>query len=43
MKKLFASNKGIAAAFDTKETVIAERCKDKSISITSFRCNAWIT
>jgi hypothetical protein len=46
MKKLFAdSSKSLATTtFDTKETVIeTKRCKDRSISITSFRCNERFT
>jgi hypothetical protein len=38
MKKLF-SGKGLVS-FNTKETVIELKpCKDRSISITTFRCN----
>jgi hypothetical protein len=40
MKRLFAG----LVSFDTKETVIGTKwCKDRSISITSFRCNERIT
>ena len=43
MKKLFSSGKGLIT-FDTKETAINLKwCKDRSISTTSFRCNAWFT
>src|SRR5919199_3417149 len=38
MKKLFSSGKGLVS-FDTKETIIEQQCKDRSISITPFRCN----
>jgi late competence protein required for DNA uptake (superfamily II DNA/RNA helicase) len=42
MKKLFAG-KNLAAMFDTRDSDRAKQRKDRSISITSFRCNAWVT
>jgi hypothetical protein len=42
MKKLFASNKGIAAAFDNHCNRV-KWCEDRRISITSLGCNAWFT
>jgi hypothetical protein len=39
MKRLFAG----LVKFDTKETIVEQWCKDRSISITSFRCYERIT